>query len=161
YTTITQYMSDAHAKYFALDFSTIKRFSNNFSAGVYVTYSEDRDTDSNERNFSGIQPEDFNNLEHSWGYSNRDQRWKAAANGVWNTPWWGFIFAGALRFTTGSPYTPRANFDFNGDGQSGTDLPTLGCTSINGSATNYDCTGGNHLQRNSSRPPTPHPLGLP
>src|SRR5262249_13851678 len=40
------------------------------------------------------------------------------------------------------------------------DLPTLGCTSINGSATNYDCTGGNHLQRNSYRQPSQYALDL-
>ena len=155
YSTITEYVSDAHAKYFALDFVTQKRFSNNFSAGISVTYSEDRDTDSNERNFSGIQPEDFNNLERSWAYSNRDQRWKAAANGVWQTPFFGITGAGSLRFTTGSPYSPRANFDFNNDGQSGTDLPTLNCT------TAADCAvNGNHLGRNSYRQPSFYSLDL-
>ncbi|MGE5716396.1 MAG: TonB-dependent receptor, partial [Acidobacteriota bacterium] len=143
YATITRYMADARAKYFALDFVTQKRFSSNFSASVAVTYSEDRDNDSNERNFSGIQPEDFNNLGESWGYSNRDQRWKAATSAVWQTPWWGVLAAGSLRFATGSPYSPRANFDFNNDGQSGTDLPTLNCTSAQDCAIN-----GNHLGRN-------------
>ncbi|HEY3122681.1 MAG TPA: TonB-dependent receptor [Thermoanaerobaculia bacterium] len=154
YSTNTQYVSDAHAKYYAVDFVAQKRFANNFSAGVSATWSKDSDEDSNERNFSGIQAEDFNNLATSYGPSNRDQRWRASANAVWLTPWYGIGFAGSARFATGSAYSARSNFDFNGDGQSGTDRATLGCTSIGGSATNYDCTNGVHFARNSFRQPS-------
>jgi hypothetical protein len=154
YSTNTQYVSDAHAKYYAVDFVAQKRFANSFSAGVTATWSKDFDEDSNERNFSGIQAEDFNDLAAAYGPSNRDQRWRASANAVWLTPFYGIGFAGAARFTTGSTYTGRANFDFNNDGQSGTDRPTLGCTSIGGSATNYDCSNGTHIGRNSFRQPS-------
>lgn len=150
YATNTQYVSDAHSKYYAIDFVTQKRFSHNFSASVTATWSKDFDEDSNERNFSGIQPEDFNNLASAWAPSNRDQRWRASANAVWLTPWYGIGFAGSARFSTGSAYTGRANFDFNNDGQSGTDRPTLGCvlTPV------IDCTNGTHLGRNSFRQPS-------
>ena len=46
--------------------------------------------------------------------------------------------AGAFRFATGSPYTPRANVDLNNDGESGPDRPTV---------------NGVHLGRNSERQP--------
>lgn len=151
YSTITQYVSDAHAKYMAIAFNTQKRFSHNFSAGGNVTWSEDKDEDSNERNFSGIQPEDFNNLATSYSWSNRDQRWRASVNAVWQTPWWGIGMAGAARLSTGSAYTARANFDFNNDGQSGTDRPTLGCTTV---GTTIDCSNGVHLGRNTFRQPS-------
>ncbi len=154
YATITEYVSDAHSKYMAVAFNTQKRFSNNFSTSANVTWSEDKDEDSNERNFSGIQPEDFNNLATAYGWSNRDQRWRASLNAVWQTPWWGVGLAGAARFATGSTYTGRSNFDFNNDGQSGTDRPTLGCVSINGSATNFDCSNGTHIGRNTFRQPS-------
>lgn len=160
YSTNTQYVSDAHAWYYAVDFVALKRFSNNFSANVTATWSQDYDEDSNERNFSGIQAEDFNNLAAAYGYSNRDQRWRLSANGVWLTPLWGINLAGSTRFTTGSTYTGRANFDFNNDGQSGTDRPTLGCTSIGGSATNYDCSNGSHISRNSFRQPSFYTVDL-
>jgi hypothetical protein len=73
------------------------------------------------------------------------------ANAVWQSPWFGVTTAGAIRFATGLPYTPRSNFDFNNDGQSGTDRPTLGCTPVGSS---FDCTNGTHLGRNSFRQPS-------
>ena len=151
YSTITEYISDAHSKYYAIDFGINKRFSHNFSVGVAATWSKDFDEDSNERNFSGIQAEDFNNLAAAWGPSDRDQRWRVGANGVWATPWFGITTAGTVRFSTGLPYTPKANFDFNNDGQSGTDRPTLGCTPVGSS---FDCTNGTHLGRNSFYQPS-------
>ena len=152
YSTITDYVADAHSRYYAVDFGINKRFANNFSANVNATWSMDRDEDSNERNFSGIQAEDFNNLASSWAPSDRDQRWRVGANGVWATPWLGITTAGTLRFSTGTPYTPRANSDFNNDGQSGTDRPTLGCVAVG--TTGIDCTNGTHLGRNSYRQPS-------
>lgn len=160
YSTITQYVSDAHSKYMAVAFNTQKRFSNNFSASANVTWSEDKDEDSNERNFSGIQPEDFNDLATSWSWSNRDQRWRASVNAVWQTPWWGVGLAGSARLATGSTYTGRSNFDFNNDGQSGTDRPTLGCTPIGTSATNFDCSNGTHIGRNTFRQPSTYSVDV-
>jgi hypothetical protein len=156
YSTITEYVSDAHAKYMAIAFSTQKRFSHNFSVGANVTWSEDKDEDSNERNFSGIQAEDFNNLATSYSWSNRDQRWRASANAVWQTPWWGIGMAGAVRLATGSAFTARANSDFNGDGQSGTDRITLGCTLTTPlfATAKIDCSNGTHLGRNTFRQPS-------
>jgi hypothetical protein len=157
YSTITEYISDAKSKYYDITMVTQKRFANNFSAGVTATYSQDRDNDSNERNFSGIQAEDFNHLNTAYSWADRDRRWRASANAVWSkavTSWWNVGLAGSLRFQTGTPFSPGTSFDFNNDGQSGTDRPTLGCTSIGGSATNYDCSNGTHLKRNSYRQPS-------
>lgn len=152
YTTLTEYVSDAKSLYYDITMVTEKRFTNNFSAGMTVTYSQDRDTDSNERNFSGILAEDFNHLNTSYGWSDRDRRWRTSLNGVWSnqlTTWWNLGLAGALRFQTGTPFTPTTNFDFNNDGQSGNDRPTLNCT------TAAECAAtGNHLQRNSFRQPS-------
>ncbi len=157
YSTITEYLSDAHSKYYAVDFVTEKRFTKNFSANLSATWSKDFDEDSNERNFSGIQAEDFNNLATSWAPSDRDQRWRVGANAVWQSPWFGITTAGAVRFATGLPYTPRSNFDFNNDGQSGTDRPTLGCTPV---GSTFDCTNGAHLGRNSFRQPSTYAVDV-
>ena len=158
YSTITEYVSDAQAWYDDITLVVDKRFSNNFSANVTATFSHDRDTDSNERNFSGIQAEDFNHLNTMYAYSDRDRRWRASTNAVWSTPWYGIGIAGSLRFQTGLAYSPKANFDFNGDGQSSTDFPTLNCTPIGSSVTNYDCSNGIHLGRNSYRQPSLYSL---
>ncbi len=138
YNRIVMDVSDAESEYKAATLTLQRRYSDSYSLYGAVTWSEDRDHDSNERNFAGIQIEDYNDLDGSWGPSNRDQEWKVVLNGVWDTPLWGIGLAGAFRFATGSPYTPRANSDLNNDGESGTDRPTV---------------NGVHLGRNSERQP--------
>ncbi|HVR99558.1 MAG TPA: TonB-dependent receptor [Thermoanaerobaculia bacterium] len=145
YGRITTSISDAESEYFGVTATVDRRFENNFSLYGSVTWSEDKDHDSNERNFAGIQLEDFNDLENSWGYSNRDQRWKAVVNGVWDTPWWGLGISGAFRYITGSPYTATTGIDTNGDGISTTDRPTV---------------NGAHFERNSFRQPDYYSLDL-
>jgi hypothetical protein len=138
YNRIVMDVSDAESKYQAATLTLQRRYADNYSLYGAVTYSKDRDHDSNERNFAGIQLEDYNDLDLSWGPSNRDQEWKVVLNGVWDTPFWGIGLASAFRFGTGSPFTPRANVDLNNDGESGTDRPTI---------------NGAHLGRNSERQP--------
>jgi len=144
YARITTLVSDARSKYMGLTATLNRRFADSFSVYAAVTYSEDKDSDSNERNFSGIQPEDFNNLDLNYGYSNRDQRWKGVVNSVWETPWWGLGLSGSFRFYTGQPYTGLAGRDLNNDGNN-TDRPTV---------------DGNHFDRNSFRQPDFYELDL-
>ncbi len=138
YGTITTLKSDAESKYTGLTATLRRRYDNHFSYYGAITYSKDKDNDSNERNFSGIQAEDFNNLDLNYGYSNRDQRWKGVLNGVWDTPWWGLGLSGTFRYFTGSPYNATVGADVNGDFQTGTDRPTV---------------NGVHFDRNSFRQP--------
>lgn len=138
YSRITMYTSDARSEYKALTAVLQRRFVERFSGLLSVTWSKDQDNDSNERNYSGLQAEDKNDIERNWGYSNRDQRWKIAANGTWNTPWWGFVVSGSAYYNTGQPYNITAGSDLNKDGDSGTDRPTV---------------GGVHFARNSGRQP--------
>jgi hypothetical protein len=138
YNRIVTDLSDAESEYKAATLTLQRRYSRNYSLYGAVTWSEDRDHDSNERNFAGVQMEDVNNIDLNWGPSNRDQEWKVVLNGVWDTPLWGIGLSGAFRFATGSPFTPTANSDINGDGNSGTDRPTV---------------NGVHLGRNSERFP--------
>jgi hypothetical protein len=110
-----------------------------------VTWSEDKDNDSNERNFAGIQAENYNNLDNNYGFSNRDQRWKGVLSSLWQTPYWGIGLSGSLVFQTGSPFNPTTNVDLNGDGEPSTDRPTV---------------NGVHLARNSFRQPSFYSLSL-
>lgn len=144
YARITTLKSDARSKYIGLTATLNRRFSDNFSYYAAVTWSEDKDNDSNERNFSGIQPEDFNNLDLNYGYSNRDQRWKGVLNSVWQSPWWGLGLSGSFRYSTGSPYTALTGTDTNGD-TNFTDRPTV---------------NGVHFARNSFRQPDFYELDL-
>ncbi len=138
YNRIVTDVSDAESEYKAATLTLQRRYASNYSLYGAVTWSEDRDNDSNERNFAGIQLEDYNDPDLNWGPSNRDQEWKVVLNGVWDTPLWGIGLAGAFRFATGSPYNARANADLNQDGESGTDRPTV---------------DGVHFGRNSERQP--------
>ena len=150
YGRITTGVSDAESEYYAVTSTISRRYSDNFSFYGAVTWSEDKDHDSNERNFAGIQLEDFNDLGNSWGFSNRDQEWKVVLNGVWDTPWWGIGVSGAFRFFTGQPYTATTGTDNpltagNNDGISNTDRPTV---------------NGVHFERNSFRQPDFYSLDL-
>jgi len=144
YARITTLKSDARSKYIGVTATLNRRFADSFSYYAAITWSKDKDNDSNERNFSGIQPEDFNNLDLNYGYSNRDQRWKGVVNGVWQSPWWGLGLSGSFRYSTGSPYTGLAGRDLNNDGNN-TDRPTV---------------NGVHFDRNSFRQPDFYELDL-
>ena len=155
YARVTTYTSDATSKYQALTGTFRRRFTNNFQASANVTYSKDKDNDSNERNYSGPQLEDMNNLNGGWAYSVRDQRWKASANFVWATPWLGLGVSGAYRYYTGSPYSAVLGADSNGDGVF-TDRPTIGCAD----PTKCQLGEGTHLARDSFHAPEQHYLDL-
>jgi hypothetical protein len=145
YGTIIESVSDGSSEYLGITSTVRRRFTDNFTFYAALTYSEDKDDDSNERNFSGIQAEDYNDLDLNWGWSARDQRWKGVINGLWDTPWWGIGLSGSFRYTTGSPFNPTTNVDQNNDGVNGTDRPTI---------------NGEHLARNSFRQPDFYSIDL-
>jgi hypothetical protein len=116
YGRISTYTTDAISKYEAVTFNLQHRFTKDLQFFASVTWSEDKDSDSNERNFAGAQAEDLHNLNGSYSWSNRDQRWKVGANANWNTPWYGIGLSGTYRFNTGSPYTATTGADENRDG---------------------------------------------
>jgi hypothetical protein len=138
YGRVTTSLSDAESEYVGITGTVRRRHADNYSFYAAVTYSEDKDNDSNERNFAGIQAEDFNDLDNNWGYSNRDQTWKGIVNGLWDTPWWGIGLSGSFRYFTGSPYNVTVGSEVNNDGEGFTDRPTI---------------NGVHLERNSERQP--------
>ena len=145
YGTIIESLSDGKSEYLGITATVRRRLTDSFSFYSALTYSEDKDDDSNERNFSGIQAEDYNDLDLNWGWSARDQRWKGVINGLWDTPWWGIGVSGSFRYTSGSPFNATVNVDQNNDGVSGTDRPTV---------------NGEHLARNSFRQPNFYALDL-
>jgi Carboxypeptidase regulatory-like domain/TonB dependent receptor-like, beta-barrel len=145
YGAVITDLSDAESEYKAVTATLQRRYADHFSLYGAVTWSKDRDNDSNERNFSGIQAEDFNNLDLNWGPSNRDQEWKVNLNGVWDTPLWGIGLSGTFLYYSGSPFTPTAGVELNNDAVSGTDRPTV---------------NGVHLGRNSERFPDTYSTAL-
>jgi outer membrane receptor protein involved in Fe transport len=138
YGRISTYTTDATSKYEAVTMNIQHRFSSDLQFFASATWSEDKDSDSNERNYAGAQAEDLHNLAGSYGWSNRDQRWKLGANANWNTPWWGIGLSGTLRFSTGTTYTATTGADTNQDGFFN-DRPTI---------------AGVHFARNQFRQPS-------
>ncbi len=145
YGRITESVSDGKSKYTGVTATLRRRYADNFSLFGSVTWSKDKDNDSNERNFAGIQAEDYNNIDLNWGYSNRDQEWKGVLNGVWDTPWWGIGLSGTFRYSTGSPYNATVGTDVNNDAEGTTDRPTV---------------NGVHFDRNSFRQPDFYSLDM-
>jgi hypothetical protein len=145
YSRIITSVSDAKSRYKAATLQLQRRFAQNFNVFASGTWSEDKDHDSNERNFSGIQAEDFNNLELNYAFSDRDQKWRASVAAVWDTPWWGIGLSGSYRYSSGRPYTAIVNSDLNNDAVSSTDRPTV---------------NGVHFDRNSFRQPNFYSLDL-
>ena len=137
YARVTTYTSDARSDYWALTATARRRFTQGLRAYANVTYSHDKDNDSNERNFSGIQAEDVLNLDQNWGYSERDQRWRSNLTFIWDTPWWGIGVSGSYAYASGQAWSPRFGTDANNDGNN-VDRPTI---------------NGKHLARNSFRQP--------
>jgi hypothetical protein len=138
YARVTTYTSDARSEYWALTATARRRFAAGLRTYANVTYSQDKDNDSNERNFSGIQAEDVLDLEGSmFGYSERDQRWRSNLTFIWDTPWWGIGVSGSYTYTTGQAYSARYGSDANNDGNN-VDRPTI---------------AGEHSERNSFRQP--------
>jgi hypothetical protein len=145
YARISTITSGVQSKYEGVTFQLNRRFVERLSGGITVTYSRDKDQDSNERNYSGLQLEDKRSLDDNWAYSNRDQRWKTNINATWNTPWWGFVFSGFAYYNTGTPFNITTGTDTNGDGDNATDRPTI---------------NGVHMQRNSGRNPNAYRIDL-
>jgi outer membrane receptor protein involved in Fe transport len=137
YARISTYTTDARSKYEAVSLNFQRRFTSNLVFFMAATWSEDKDNDSNERNFAGAQAEDLHNLDGSYNWANRDQRWKFAANANWNTPWFGIGLSGTYRYTSGSPFTAVTGGDENRDGFFN-DRPTI---------------DGVHFSRNQFRQP--------
>jgi hypothetical protein len=137
YGRVTTSTSDAESDYKGVTLLIRRRMHNNFQYYGAVTWSRDRDTDSNERNFAGIQAEDVNILDLNEGFSNRDQAWKGVVSGLWRTPLWGIDISGSYRYSTGSPWTISAGSDVNND-TNNVDRPTI---------------NGVHQERNGERQP--------
>jgi outer membrane receptor protein involved in Fe transport len=144
YGRISTYTTDAKSRYWGITGYVSQRLTSDLQFLLSATWSEDKDNDSNERNFAGAQAEDLHNLQDSFSWSNRDQRWKVAANASWNTPLWGILLAGTYRYTTGSPFTATTGSDANGDGFFN-DRPTI---------------GGVHFTRNQFRQPNFYELDI-
>ena len=141
YGRVSVYQSNTRSVFEAVTMSVRKNFANGFRAFGSATWAEDKDSDSNERNFGGFFLEDLSNPEQNFSWSDRDIRWRFVGNVSYdhqfNKTFSGFASA-VYVYRTGLPFNPQAGADVNRDGDSATDRPTV---------------NGFHFERNSFRQP--------
>jgi len=123
YGTMGMYNSDATSLYHAYTFSMkYHKDGSDFDAQLYYTYAINKDSDSNERNYSGISIQDQGNLGAQWGYADTDRRNVVTGYMSYlDRGFTGLLTSLSIRYQTGTPYTLTYSSDVNGDGNSSND----------------------------------------
>ncbi len=140
YARVTTYASDARSRFWSATFNFRKNFANNLRFFGSVTRAEDKDTDSNERNFAGLFSEDLLNPEQNYGFSDRYFKWGPVTSASYEfaiSDKFGLIAGAFYEYRTGRTYDTRIGQDVNKDGNN-VDRPTV---------------GGVHIERNANRQP--------
>ncbi len=106
--------SSAHSNYEALVVSLQRRFARRYQVGVNYTYSDNRDDDSNERNFSRETVLNPFDLKAEAGPSKQDVRHNFNINGLVDLGA-GFTLSGILITRSGFPYTAVVGDDIQND----------------------------------------------
>jgi hypothetical protein len=127
FNRILEAQSTARSDYRALTLSAKRRFRGGtrwYNRGLqfqaFYTYARARDDDSNERNFSGLFYQDFENLAAEYTWSSNDVRHNFVGNVTWSFAW-DVQLAAIFVARSGLPYSHLANQDLNGDGDFGND----------------------------------------
>lgn len=106
--------SGARREYLAWVINAKKQFADDFQFQAFYTLSNTKTDDDNERDSSGFQNTQPNNLGADWADSDLDTRHRFVANGVFNVP--GGINIGALiSASSGVPFNVVSGDDDNGD----------------------------------------------
>jgi hypothetical protein len=123
YGTMGMYYSDATSLYHAYTVSLkYHKDDSAFDAQLYYTYSINKDSDSNERNYSGISIQDAGNLGNQWGYADTDRRNVLTGYVSYlDKHFTGILTSLNIHYQTGTPYTLTYGADVNGDGNTSND----------------------------------------
>ncbi|WP_257308752.1 TonB-dependent receptor [Geothrix fuzhouensis] len=123
YLRMGYYMSDATSIYHAYTVSLkYHKDDSALDAQLYYTYSINKDSDSNERNYSGVSIQDPANLGGQWGYADTDRRQVLTGYVSYlEKNYTGILSSLSLRYQTGNPYTLMYTKDVNGDRNTGND----------------------------------------
>jgi hypothetical protein len=123
YGTMGMYFSDATSIYHAYTFSLkYHQDDSGLDAQLYYTYSINKDSDSNERNYSGIGIQDAGLLGNQWGFADTDRRQVLTGYVSYlDKAVTGVMASVSMRYQTGAPFTLLYSSDRNGDGNSSND----------------------------------------
>lgn len=119
--------SSAHSSYNALTVSLRRRFANRFQFESNYTLAENRDDDSNERNFSRQPTQNPFDLRAEAGPSKQDVRHNLNISGLYDLGR-GFTLSAIMVARTGFPYTALVEdgSDINGDLNDANDRVAIG-----------------------------------
>ncbi len=92
------------SEYTALTLKVNKRWSGRYQFQAHYTWSEDKDTDSNERSATGVTISNPNDLNYDWGFSDRDVENRVVMSGLVVLPW-DIKLSGIFEYKSGTPYT--------------------------------------------------------
>jgi hypothetical protein len=119
---LRQQESSARSNYDAFLVGLERRFSRlQFRTSYILSYN--KDDDSNERNYLGINYENAYDLQSEYRWSRNDTRHRWILNGVWELPW-GLKTSSTVEWRTGTPFSAFTGRDSNGDGHL-TDRPIV------------------------------------
>ncbi len=119
---LRQQESNARSNYDALIVGLERRFSRmQFRTNYVLSYN--KDDDSNERNYLGINYENAFDLGSEYRWSRNDIRHRWILNSLWELPW-GLTTSSTVEWRTGTPFSAFTGMDSNGDGQL-TDRPII------------------------------------
>ncbi|MBI4911702.1 MAG: TonB-dependent receptor [Acidobacteria bacterium] len=123
YGVMGVYYSDATSTYHAYTASLkYQKEGSNLNAQVFFTYAINKDTDSNERNYSGVSIQDKDLLGNQWGYADTDRRQVLTGYlSYLDKENSGLLISASFRYQTGTPYTLMYSKDMNGDKNTGND----------------------------------------
>lgn len=116
--------SSAHSSYDALVINIQRRFSHRFQIGANYTLANNRDDDSNERNFSRETVLNPFDLKAEAGPSKQDVRHNFNLNGVVDLGA-GFTLSAILITRSGFPYTAVVGDDIQNDGNTDNDRAVI------------------------------------
>ncbi len=104
--------SIGESEYQALTFKVHRRFSGRYQFQAHYTWSQDEDTDSNERTATDVTVSVPNDPNYDWGLSDRDVKNRLVVSGLVELPL-GFRVSGIAEYRSGRPYNPTdSGFDF-------------------------------------------------
>lgn len=123
YGRMMLYVSDVTSIYHAYTLSIkYQEDGSPFFANIYYTYAIDKDSDSNERNFSGFSTQNTQRLGDDWSYSDKDRRGVLTGQLSYIERRWTGIQTGfVVRYLSGTPYSINYSSDLNKDGNTGYD----------------------------------------
>ena len=96
--------SIGESEYTAATLKIERRFSDNFQFQAHYTWSEDKDSDSNERSATDMTVSDASNPGYDWGISDRNVENRIVASGLLILPW-DIRLSGIFEFRDGNPWS--------------------------------------------------------